>query len=70
MRDARVWGARQNLMEKAARNADPRQMKIALAQAAQTDKLIKGLRRGDVWDELLQLALLTAGKPALRHIVA
>lgn len=68
MRDARVWGARQNLMEKAARNADPAQMKIALARAAQTDKLIKGLRRGDVWDELLQLALLTAGKPALKQV--
>ncbi len=66
LRDARVWGARQNLMEKAARNADPKQMKVALSQAAQTDKLIKGLRRGDVWDELLQLALLAAGKPALK----
>lgn len=69
MRDARVWGVRQNLMEKAARNADPAQMKMALAQAAQTDKLIKGLRRGDVWDELLQLALLTAGRPAIKRVM-
>ncbi len=68
LRDARVWGARQQLIEKAARRAEPAQLKMALARAAQADQMIKGLRRGDVWDALLQLALLTAGKPAIKEL--
>jgi DNA polymerase III subunit delta len=70
LRDARVWGVRQQWVEQAAKRADPALLKQALARAAEVDQLIKGLRRGDVWDQLLQLALLTAGKPAIRQMVA
>ncbi len=57
MRDARVWGARQSAIETAARRLKLPLVERAMLQAARVDKLIKGLRHGDVWDELLQLGL-------------
>jgi DNA polymerase-3 subunit delta len=47
MRDARVWGTRQKL----------RQLLRALAQAAEIDRMVKGLAKGDVWDSLLDLGM-------------
>ena len=60
LRDARVWGARQKLVERAASRFTPAFAERALRQAALIDKLIKGLRQGDVWDELLQLGVRCA----------
>lgn len=60
LRDARVWGARQGLIENAARRLKLPHIERAIQQAARLDKTIKGLRRGDVWDELLQLGLRCA----------
>ena len=60
LRDARVWGVKQKLVERAARRFNPTFAERALRQAAQIDKLIKGLRHGDVWDELLQLGVRCA----------
>ena len=60
LRDARVWGVRQKLIERAVRRFTPIFTERALRQAAQIDKLIKGLRHGDVWDELLQLGVRCA----------
>lgn len=57
LRDARVWGARQKLIETAARRLRFPHIERAIHQAARLDKAIKGLRQGDVWDELLQLGL-------------
>ena len=57
MRDARIWGARQGLIESAARRLKLPHIERAMQQAARLDKIIKGLRQGDVWDELLQLGL-------------
>ncbi|HXU93208.1 MAG TPA: DNA polymerase III subunit delta [Gallionella sp.] len=57
MRDARVWGPRQGLIENAARRLKFPHIERAMQQAARLDKTIKGLRQGDVWDELLQLGL-------------
>jgi len=57
LRDARVWGVRQKLVERAVRRFSPATAERALRQAANVDKVIKGLRRGDVWDELLQLGM-------------
>jgi DNA polymerase-3 subunit delta len=55
--DARVWGPRQGLIENAARRLKIPHIERAVQQAARLDKTIKGLRQGDVWDELLQLGL-------------
>ncbi len=60
LRDARVWGVRQKLVERAVRRFSPAIAERALRQAANVDKVIKGLRRGDVWDELLQLGMRCA----------
>jgi DNA polymerase-3 subunit delta len=60
LRDARVWGIRQKLVERAVRRFTPTFAERALRQAAQIDRLVKGLRQGDVWDELLQLGVRCA----------
>ncbi|MBK9161591.1 MAG: DNA polymerase III subunit delta [Nitrosomonadales bacterium] len=57
LRDARVWGPRQGQIGNAARRFRFPQIERAMQQAARLDKTIKGLRQGDVWDELLQLGL-------------
>ncbi len=54
----RVWGdARQRLVTEAARRFQPAALGRALRHAARIDRTVKGLARGDVWDELLQLCL-------------
>lgn len=60
LRDARVWGVKQKLVERAVRRFTPAFAERALRQAALIDKLVKGLRSGDVWDELLQLGVRCA----------
>lgn len=62
MRDARVWGARQGLIESAARRFRLLHIERAIQHAARLDKTIKGLRQGDVWDEFLQLGLRFASQ--------
>jgi DNA polymerase-3 subunit delta len=57
LRDMRVRRDRQPLIENAARRFKFQHLERALQQAARLDKTIKGLRQGDVWDELLQLGL-------------
>ncbi len=57
-REARVWGAaHQTLMQQNLRRFNPRQIRQGLRHAAAIDRMAKGLAKGDVWDELLQLAL-------------
>jgi DNA polymerase-3 subunit delta len=60
MRDARVWGDRQRLMPAALRRLGLPALRAALAQAARIDRVIKGVARGDAWDELQSLALRLA----------
>lgn len=60
LRDARVWGVRQKLVERAVRRFKPAMAERALRQAAHVDKVVKGLRPGDAWDELLQLGVRCA----------
>jgi DNA polymerase-3 subunit delta len=57
LRDARIWGPRQGLIESASRRIRFALVERAIQHAARLDKTIKGLRQGDVWDELLQLGL-------------
>ena len=57
LRDMRVRKDRQGLIENAARRLRFPHIERAMLQAARLDKIIKGLRQGDVWDELLQLGL-------------
>ena len=57
LRDMRVRKDKQSLIENALRRLKSAHIERALLQAAHLDKIIKGLRPGDVWDELLQLGL-------------
>ena len=57
-RNNRVWGGvRQQLVTEAARRLKSAALARALRHAARIDRTVKGLARGDVWDELLQLCL-------------
>jgi hypothetical protein len=52
-------------MQRNCRRFSKEQVEAALVHAARTDRMVKGLIRGDVWDELLQLTLrFAAGAPA------
>jgi len=57
MREARIWGNNLGTIENAARRIKLAHIERAMQQAARLDKTIKGLRSGDIWDELLQLGL-------------
>ena len=58
LRASRIWGdARQRLVTEAARRIKSAALGQALRHAARIDRTVKGLARGDVWDELLQLCL-------------
>jgi DNA polymerase-3 subunit delta len=71
-REARVWGtSHQSLMQQHCRRFTKEQVEAAVAHAARTDRMVKGLIRGDLWDELLQLVLRFAAgataKPLLNR---
>ena len=54
-KEARLWGDRQKTVVTAAKHLNLKLLTQALLQAAKIDKIIKGVAKGDIWDELLQL---------------
>jgi DNA polymerase-3 subunit delta len=60
LREAKVFGPRQNLIRNAAQRVKAVAARNALLHAARIDRMIKGLVKGDVWDEMLQLSLRLA----------
>jgi DNA polymerase-3 subunit delta len=64
LKEYRIWGPRERLMEPALRRLSLPVMERALQDAAQIDKMVKGLRAkafaGDPWDAMLQLGLKVA----------
>jgi DNA polymerase-3 subunit delta len=68
---ARIWEpAHKNLMQRHVRRFGAVQAEAALAHAAHIDRMIKGVERGDTWDELLQLGLRFAASPGGRTATA
>ena len=63
VRNARVWGRRQNAFEKALRRVTTLDVGGMLAVLARIDGQAKGLIEGDAWQALASLALAIAGKP-------
>jgi DNA polymerase-3 subunit delta len=57
MREAKVWGPRQNLVKRALQRLPSAAIEGALRHAGEIDRLIKGIGRGDPWGELLRLGL-------------
>jgi DNA polymerase-3 subunit delta len=64
LKEYRIWGPRERMMEPALRRLTLAALESALQEAAQIDKMVKGLRAkafaGDPWDALLQLGLKVA----------
>ncbi len=64
-KEYRIWGPKEKLLEPALRRVSLASLQHALQQAAQIDRLIKGLRSpgliGDGWDALMQLGLQVIG---------
>lgn len=64
LKELRVWGPRERLIEPALRRLSATKLRAALQEAAQVDRIVKGLRApehaGDPWDALLQLGLKVA----------
>ena len=68
VRDARIFGAaHQSLMQANYARFTPAQITDALRHAAAVDRMIKGLTKGDLWDELLQLGLRFAHRNPARR---
>lgn len=64
LRENRVWGEpRLSLMGQAVRRVRTASAHAALERAALIDRMVKGVATGDVWDELLGLALWFAPRP-------
>ena len=62
LRDARVWGPRQGLIERGVKRFTQSTLAAALTHAAECDRIIKGVRRGDLWDEMLALGMRIAAQ--------
>ena len=65
-----VWPKRKPLVAAALKRHSPDRWKEMLQQASKIDRIIKGLLAGNVWDELLQLALGMAGAKLFPQQVA
>src|ERR1022692_1673949 len=65
VKTARIWGKRQSAMERAARRVAPASIPALLTRLARLDGLAKGIGRGSVWDQLRDVVLALAGRPAL-----
>ena len=64
LKEYRIWGPRERMMDPALRRISLTTLETAMREAAQVDKMVKGLRAkafaGDAWDAMLQLALRVA----------
>ncbi|KAF1041843.1 MAG: DNA polymerase III subunit delta [Herbaspirillum frisingense] len=64
LKEYRIWGPREKLMEPALRRISLAALQSALQEAAHVDRMVKGLRAkafaGDPWDALSQLGLKLA----------
>ncbi|MBZ2207993.1 DNA polymerase III subunit delta [Massilia soli] len=64
LKEYRIWGPKERMMEPALRRISLATLEAAMREAAQVDKMVKGLRAkafaGDAWDAMLQLALKVA----------
>jgi DNA polymerase-3 subunit delta len=64
LKEYRIFGSRERMMDGALRRLTLSALQAALQEAAQVDKMIKGLRAkamaGDAWDAMLQLGLKVA----------
>lgn len=61
----KVWPKRRAVVGTALRRHNAARWQALLVRAARIDRMIKGMAVGNPWDELVQLALLVAGRRVL-----
>ncbi len=59
---------RKSLLDKAIRRSSERSLRQMLLSTGRIDRCIKGLDKGNAWDELLTLTLYLAGIPPIKSI--
>jgi len=63
LREARIWGARERLFERALQRLRPGWIEVLVARASECDGVLKGLRHpewpAEPWDALRRLVLMT-----------
>ncbi|MBS0497599.1 MAG: DNA polymerase III subunit delta [Proteobacteria bacterium] len=62
LQTARIWGERQKTVIAAARRISLQMLIQGLADAAEIDRMIKGVAQGDAWEALLHLGLRFAAR--------
>ena len=60
---AGVWKSRIGLYARALRGRKPSSLRRLLGMAGAADQIVKGARRGEAWNALLELTLALAGEP-------
>ncbi|MDQ1302167.1 MAG: polymerase subunit delta [Pseudomonadota bacterium] len=60
---AGVWQSRTGLYTRALRGRKPSSLRRLLGMAGAADQIVKGARRGEAWNALLELTLALTGKP-------
>ncbi|SMC28969.1 DNA polymerase III, delta subunit [Andreprevotia lacus DSM 23236] len=66
MKDNRIWGNKQRLIDGALGRVKASTLRAALAHAGEIDRLVKGVGEGDAWDELKQLGLALMGRAVVK----
>jgi len=64
----RVWDKRKPMVSAGVQRLSQPALRAMLARSARLDRVIKGKATGNVWDELLQLALMMAGVRPLKMV--
>lgn len=60
LKEAKVWGLRQGAVKRALQRVPAKALEASLRHAARIDRLVKGVGKGDVWEEFLRLGLRLA----------
>jgi DNA polymerase-3 subunit delta len=58
-----VWQSRVSLYARALRGRKPSSLRRLLRMAGEADQIVKGVRRGEAWNALLELTLALGGAP-------
>ena len=62
---AGLWKSRADVYVRALRGRKPASLRRLLSMASDADQIVKGARRGEAWNALLELTLALAGQPLL-----
>ena len=63
MQEAGVWPSKQKMIGSFLQSIDKQHMDDILDQACSVDKIIKGVNKGNPWDEISRLLFMFASKP-------